>query len=164
SNFLPPALGWPLGSVWQPQPPAAPKMYLPRVTSAGSAAKAAPAHQVTRQVARRSRRTAVILTQSPRHRFPLPSRLSWRLAAVGGLRHGSPDPSAIHPDPHGLLLAASLGGQEEDLGERGHADGVAASCPEGGADARGRTNAIALAELGAKLGRLPRRIALLVHL
>src|SRR5436190_2079872 len=85
SNFLPPALGWPLGSVWQPQPPAAPKMYLPRVTSAGSAAKAAPAHQVTRQVTRRSRRTAVILTQSPRHRFPLPSRLSWRLAAVGGV-------------------------------------------------------------------------------
>src|SRR6266849_3271453 len=260
SNFLPPALGWPLGSVWQPQPPAAPKMYLPRVTSAGSAATAAPAHQVTRQVARRSRRTAVILTQSGRHRFPLPSRLSRRLAAVGGvvlllvpehpgclhglarelahigrrsrgtheqllvvtedtlpdrrstrsrdghepvvhahehgavatepqphpaiaegdarrsyahldggarvgaLRHGSPDPAAIHPDPHGLVLAASFGGQEEDLGERGHADGVATSCPERGTDARGGANAVALVELGAKVGRLPRRIALLVRL
>src|SRR5882672_1789404 len=260
SNFLPPALGWPLGSLWQPQPPAAPKMNLPRVISDGSAAKAAPAHQVTRQVTRRSRRTAAILTQSPRHRFPLPSRLSRRLAAVGGvilllvpehpgclhglareladigrrprrtheellvvtedtlpgrrgarahdghqpvvhahergavatepqphpavaegdarrpyahldgrprvgtLRHGGPDPSAIHPDPHGLVLAASFGGQEEDLGQRGHADGVAASRPQRGTDTRGGANAVALAELGAKLGRLPRRLALLVRL
>src|SRR5882672_2858376 len=259
SNFLPPVLGWPLGSVWQPQPPAAPKMYLPRVISDGSAAKAAPAHQVTRQVTRRSRRTAAILTQSPRHGFPLPSSSSRRLAAVGGvvlllvpehpgclhglagelahigrrprgtheqllvvaqntlpgrrpcardghqpvvhahehgavatepqpysataegnarrsyahldggarvgaLRHGSPDPSAIHPDPHRLVLAAPFGGQEEDLGERGDTDGVAASCPERGTDARGSTDAVTLAELGTKLGRLPRRIALLVRL
>src|SRR5439155_9796371 len=84
-------------------------------------------------------------------------------ARVGALRHGSPDPSAIHPDPHGLDLAPSLRRPEEDLGDRGNADGVAASCPEGGADAGGRTNPIPLAEPGAKLGRLLRRIYLLVH-
>src|SRR5713101_3087604 len=85
SNFLPPALGWPLGSVWHPQPPVAPKMYLPRATSAGSAAKTAPAHQVARQVAKRSRCTAIILTQGPGCRFPLPSRLSRGFAAIGGV-------------------------------------------------------------------------------
>jgi len=40
SYFLPPALAGPLGSVWQPQPPVAPKMYLPRAISAGDAANA----------------------------------------------------------------------------------------------------------------------------
>src|SRR5262249_12821803 len=104
SNFLPPALGDPLGSVWQRQPPAAPKMYLPRAISDGSAAKAAPAHQATRQVTRTSRRTAAILTYTSCHGFPLRFAIT-----VGACHHRRRSPAlrsrAPRPPPPARVRA-----------------------------------------------------------
>src|ERR1700730_793600 len=63
SYFLPPAFAAPFGSVWQPQPPVAPKMYLPRGSCSGSAASA-PAAELRSRTTPSSMRVTVIL-QTP---------------------------------------------------------------------------------------------------
>src|SRR6266545_1778844 len=60
-------------------------MYLPRVTSAGPAAQAAPVEKAARQVTSRSRRTAAILTPKSGGRFQRAACSAGRLPAVGGV-------------------------------------------------------------------------------
>src|SRR5262245_38708456 len=82
SYFLPPAFAGPFGTVWQPQPPVAPKMYFPRAISSGVAAKAGAAKS-GRSSSAQPARAAMALLQTRHHtsRFrPLPQR---GLAAVG---------------------------------------------------------------------------------
>src|SRR3970282_259563 len=64
----PPALAGPLGSVWQPHPPVAPKTYLPRAISAGDAARAGLA--ADRSTAGASVPMALLQTPPARNRFP----------------------------------------------------------------------------------------------
>src|SRR5215472_13860502 len=62
-NFLPPAFTGPLGTVWQPQPAAAPNTALPRAISAGSAAPATPVEKSNTHATTTNRIMSPLLTR-----------------------------------------------------------------------------------------------------
>src|SRR5215471_10758641 len=70
SYLRPPALRTPFGSVWQPQPPVAPKTYLPRASWSGSAARASIAEPRRSRIANSIVITVTLQTSVSPRRFP----------------------------------------------------------------------------------------------
>ncbi len=95
SYFLPPAFAGPFATVWQPQPPVAPKIYFPRAISSGVAAKAGAAKS-SRSSTAQPARVAMALLQTPHHTSRLPA-----LTAAGACRRRRRSPAPRSRAPRG---------------------------------------------------------------
>ena len=99
------------------------------------------------------------------HRDPGRSRydLEGRVG-MGARGHRHPQPAAVEAHAHRLgIEAAWRRRHEEDLGQGGESNRVAAHRPESGPHAGAGTHAVAFSDLIPQIGRVPLRIALLNH-